>query len=277
MSSWIHHQKYPIFVLENPEYWESKSTFRYPFSRHPEWIMIAILDGEFSFTVNQVSGISSTGNILLIPPNTDFSREIIKPLSFFYIRFVYSEADSIEEQRLIRLLENLYGYNFFTPEQDRLFNNYRHLLSLFKKKDNHSQKWITHFVYDIWLLFILESEALIQKQMTTYDPLMKKAKERIDRDAFSDIKIKHIAKLIDLHPVQFTRKFQNSFGMSPSQYLSSIRIKNAKMLLIQTDYTIDHIAQLCGYNNGFYFSRVFTKYTKMNPSVFRSIHMIKTL
>lgn len=271
MSKSIQFQEYPIFVLANPEYWEKKSKFRFPFGRLPIWTLIANIDGRFSFTVNQVSGESTLGDILLVPPNMDFYREIIDPLSFFYIRFIHRAADSPEERKTIEILADLYGYKYTTPEQDRLFNNYRHLLSLYEKHDDNSRKWITHFVSDIWLLFCQEAETLVQTK-NTLDPLMKKAKDRIDQKAFSDIKIRDIAKFFDLHPVQFTRRFQKSFGMSPSHYLSSVRIENAKLLLTQTDYTIDHIAQLCGYNNGFYFSRIFTQYTKMNPSIFRNAH-----
>lgn len=277
MSNSFHFQAYPIFVLENPEYWLEKVTFKFPFSTEATWIMIATLNGSFSFTVNGVSGQSTMGNILLVPPKMTFYRKVIDPLSSFYIRFVYDDTALNEEQRLTKLLEELYGYNFMTPEQDRLFNNYRNLLNLFEKNDNKSRKWITHFIYDIWLLFSREAESLRNKEINTYDPLMKKVKEKIDQQAFSNIKLKDIAKMIDLHPVQFTRRFQNTYGITPSQYLISLRIENAKMLLIQTNYTIDHVAQLCGYNNGFYFSRVFTNYTKMNPSIFREIHRIQTL
>jgi AraC-like DNA-binding protein len=41
---------------------------------------------------------------------------------------------------------------------------------------------------------------------------------------------------------------------------------------VQTEYTLDHIARLCGYENGFYFSRVFTHYSKVNPSQYRKMY-----
>lgn len=278
MSRSIQFQEYPIFVTENTEYWEAKMKFRYRKGSHPIWIMIAPLNGRFSFAVDDVAGELTAGDILFVPPNAEFSREILDPLSFFYVTFIDRGTEFLETQRIVKLLSEQYGYKFTTPEQDRLFNNYRQMLNLYGKNASISLKWMTHFVSDIWLLFCREAELLHQNKNTTRDSLMKKAKDRIDQQAFhDDIKMKDIAQLFDLHPVQFTRRFKKAFGMSPSYYLSSVRIENAKLLLIQTDYTLDHIARLCGYSNGFYFSRIFTQYTKMNPSTFRNTHTVQVL
>ncbi|MGO4275503.1 helix-turn-helix domain-containing protein, partial [Paenibacillus sp. TAF58] len=48
-----------------------------------------------------------------------------------------------------------------------------------------------------------------------------------------------------------------------------LRLQRAKSLLIDTDHTIDHIAEQCGYQNGFYLSRIFTAKLKISPSVYR--------
>jgi AraC-like DNA-binding protein len=202
---------------------------------------------------------------------------MIDPLSFFYSRFRYRGAGAAEEERIVHLLRNLYGYKFTTPEQDRLSNNYRNLLAVYGKEDWSSRRWTTHFVSDIWSLFCMQAESLVQFGNIVHDPLMKAAKSRIEHHAFQNVQMKDIAVQFDLHPVQFTRRFQKVFGVSPSRYLFSIRMEKAKSLLIQTDYTLDHVAQLCGYDNGYYFSRMFTQYTKMNPSVFRKMHALPSI
>ena len=112
---------------------------------------------------------------------------------------------------------------------------------------------------------------------TSQDPLAQELKDWIDREADRDFKLGDLAHKFDLHPVQLTRRFQKAFGVSPSRYVNSIRIEKAKSLLIETNYTLEHIAELCGYHSGFYFSRIFTQFTKMNPSTFRRIHRLHTL
>ena len=57
--------------------------------------------------------------------------------------------------------------------------------------------------------------------------------------------------------------------MTPMQYIISIRIANAQGLLEATDYSINEIARIVGYDNPLYFSRLFHKQKGLSPSQFR--------
>ena len=70
------------------------------------------------------------------------------------------------------------------------------------------------------------------------------------------------------NPVVITR----SFGVTPLRYLTSLRLNKAKMLLLETNMTIEQISECCGYQNGFYLNRVFVKYEHTTPSRYRNTH-----
>ncbi|MEF3304007.1 helix-turn-helix transcriptional regulator [Paenibacillus sp. GYB003] len=262
---------YPISLL-NANYWRKKPKFLLQNERAAVWTMMAVEEGRFRYRIGDVPGEASAGDIVLCPPALDFRREMLTPLSFFYIKFVLSDCAADEEERIERLLRDWFGYKFTTPEQDRLFNNFRHLLGHFMIGDMHTNRGVVHYVNDVWMLFGAEVESLTRYDGASKDPLMREAKDWIDRHAFTDIQMRDVAKLFDMHPVQFTRRFQSIFGLLPSRYLFSIRMERAKWLLVQTDCTLDDIARQCGYDNGYYFSRMFTKYARMNPSKFRKLH-----
>ena len=67
----------------------------------------------------------------------------------------------------------------------------------------------------------------------------------------------------------FIRCFKRYMGVTPMQYLISIRMNRAKELLRNTDYSIQEISSLVGYENPLYFSRLFQRQTGRPPSVYR--------
>lgn len=65
---------------------------------------------------------------------------------------------------------------------------------------------------------------------------------------------------------RFIHVFREATGLSPKRYLTSIRISEARMLLESTDYPIAEVADIVGYDNPLYFSRVFRAHVGMSPS-----------
>lgn len=56
------------------------------------------------------------------------------------------------------------------------------------------------------------------------------------------------------------------------QFILQKRICNAEALLLNTEYNINEIAQIVGYDNSLYFSRMFKKIKGISPSEYRKIY-----
>ncbi|WP_207383660.1 helix-turn-helix transcriptional regulator [Paenibacillus solani] len=56
-----------------------------------------------------------------------------------------------------------------------------------------------------------------------------------------------LAKLYHMNPVYFSRAFQKIYKLTPMQMVRKLRLQHAKKMLESTDYTLEHIAQKCGY------------------------------
>ena len=67
----------------------------------------------------------------------------------------------------------------------------------------------------------------------------------------------------------FIRNFKEYTNSTPAQYLLSLRISNAQTLLETTSYNVTEIADIVGYDNPLYFSRIFKKQVGLSPSEFR--------
>lgn len=84
-----------------------------------------------------------------------------------------------------------------------------------------------------------------------------------------DIGIEKYAEAHHISPSWFTRGFKQYTGMTPMQYILSIRMANAQFLLEQTSSNISEIAAIVGYDNPLYFSRLFKKQFGMSPVQYR--------
>ena len=83
------------------------------------------------------------------------------------------------------------------------------------------------------------------------------------------ISIEEYATTHNMSVSWFIRSFREYTNTTPAQYLLSLRISNARTLLETTSCNISEIANIIGYDNPLYFSRLFKKQCGMSPSEFR--------
>lgn len=83
------------------------------------------------------------------------------------------------------------------------------------------------------------------------------------------ISLQQLAMHCFVSPFHFSRIFKTITGESPHQYLSSVRLTHAKVLLEETNEPVSAIAYDCGFNSPEHFVTAFKKYYKINPSALR--------
>jgi AraC-like DNA-binding protein len=85
-----------------------------------------------------------------------------------------------------------------------------------------------------------------------------------------DIDVETLAKKAYMSTSHFHRKFKNTLGISPIDYINSEKIKFAKKLIKETkDPRMNDIAFKAGFNNISYFNRQFKKMEMMTPQQFK--------
>lgn len=78
-----------------------------------------------------------------------------------------------------------------------------------------------------------------------------------------------LAHLIYLSPSRFYALFKDALGISPTDYIQSVRMQQAQRMLLNSGLNVHDIAASCGYPNAFHFSRLFKKRFGASPLQYR--------
>lgn len=100
---------------------------------------------------------------------------------------------------------------------------------------------------------------------------IRKATEYMDSHYKENPPLSKIAVAACLAPVYFHRLFRKHYGTTPHAYMEKKRMQTAQLLLASTDKTLEEIAEASGYENAFYFSKVFKKHFKTSPGKARKL------
>lgn len=98
--------------------------------------------------------------------------------------------------------------------------------------------------------------------------LVNAAKKYINENYAKDLTLNDVAAALNISHCYFSTLFKNIAGVNFVDYMTGVKMNHAQKLLSEGDYKIYEIAKMLGYENAYYFSRVFKKVVGMTPSEF---------
>ena len=102
-------------------------------------------------------------------------------------------------------------------------------------------------------------------------PVVYRAKTLIENSISEDLTVTEIAYKLNISVHYLCHVFKEETGITPTDYRNSVKLTNAKRLLVSTDQKISDIALECGFGSASYFSKIFLKTEKITPTEYRSI------
>lgn len=146
------------------------------------------------------------------------------------------------------------------------------LLSLYSELDhiwvekacNHEMRARAYFMLILdKLLNRIASGMPLQQE----DERLASVKQYILKNYMNRIDISQLAAIAGLNPVYLGAYFKKANGCSIKQYITRIRVNNAESLLSTGGYTVSEAAVKSGFDDLFYFSKVFRNSKGYAPSV----------
>ena len=104
----------------------------------------------------------------------------------------------------------------------------------------------------------------------TFDPLVENIKNYIRESLSYDFTMEELASAFNYTPKYLGRLFKTRTGQTIKEYCNRAKVSQAKLLLTETNLSIETIAIQAGFNSATYFDRIFRKTTGFPPQAYRS-------
>lgn len=164
-------------------------------------------------------------------------------------------------------------------KNDSLFNVgiKNEYISIFEKIIRELQVRRKNF-FELSNLYALELLSLMSRNMSEgssnihlINEQLQRIIEIMNKNFTQKQSIMGYAKMCNMSTCWFINNFKTYTGMTPQQYLTNIRLAKAKELLFSSSFNISEISSIVGYDNPFYFSRIFKKNTGLSPREYKDL------
>ena len=218
---------------------------------HDNWELVYCISGQGEFRFGDGRTIPyQAGEVVGIPPNeahansgegfTNIQMRLSEPT------FAYHAAFKIQD-------ENSSLLRAFTEAK------------LYYSSDYSKRELILAALGDLITSFVVAFRSNVE-----FPEMVEKIRTQIQQNYTNpEFELDEFIRSLPFHYDYLRKLFKKELGISPLEYLTSLRMKNAERLLAAvwtSEYAIAEIAHMCGYENALYFSRVFRKYYGCSPS-----------
>ncbi len=139
---------------------------------------------------------------------------------------------------------------------------------------NEKKPYYAKILYNYFYVFMLEIKRYLDLKKDDdvkgkLDSKLSIVLEFIEDNYFQKLNLKDIASKFFYNSSYFSRMFKKVLGVTFKDYLQNIRVKQAIKLLNETDYSVNEIALMVGYDDKKQFYNVFKKIQGVTPGEYR--------
>ncbi|MCB9135120.1 MAG: AraC family transcriptional regulator [Anaerolineales bacterium] len=116
---------------------------------------------------------------------------------------------------------------------------------------------------------------IVTDQRKEYSSVILKVISYLEENMEEKITLSDVAEKIYINKNYLCSLFHEETGKTFSEYLTELRIEQAKHLLQHSELTIMEISEKLAYCDNFYFTKVFKRKMGMSPNRYRKLHPMK--
>lgn len=211
-----------------------------------------------------------TGTMFILVPGMICSAKTSDedPIEFYFLTFQYAAAYEEKEEWCF---EDYKGESF--PFSGQLM--IQHPLPIIQTLEKMYSNWekksklSTYYVKTLFYQFFYEVMNDIRSQRMEGDTRfsIEQTLEYISTNYRNSITLQDLATIAGMSISYYSKLFKKYVGTTPVNYLTKIRIDQAKkLLLLSENIRLKEVAKTVGYDDEFYFSRIFKKVEGYSPT-----------
>ncbi len=242
------------------------TTLRPAGRRDYQLLYIAGGKGHFYFDGDEKETVVTEGNMILFRPNEvqRYYYHAADRTEVYWVHFTGSEVESILDSYSLPRGERVF-FTGTSSDYQRLYSQMIQELQLCRQDYEELLAMLLRHIFIVIGRFLRDGRrAGAQLQGEIEDALHYFSEHYRD-----PISIEEYAAGHHMSACWFIRSFRQITGVTPMQYVLSLRMASARSLLESSRYNISEVAEAVGYDNPLYFSRLFRKHTGMSPSEYR--------
>ncbi|MBE6611232.1 MAG: AraC family transcriptional regulator [Ruminococcaceae bacterium] len=222
-----------------------------------EYIIHYVMAGKGSFNGSPVN--AGEGFLIYPGQNAVYTADAEDPWEFLWVIAVRDEMLPFMRECGADELTQIFAYDFVDEVK-----------SISEYIRTHSGKMASAMELLELLARLMKNHEKLSLRNAEERNLAKIAKDYLDAGFARQITIEGLTSMLGVSQPYLYRIFKDAYGMAPRQYLTAVRIREAKQLLLSTDMRISDVGYAVGCEDVLIFSKFFTRQTGISPSAYRS-------
>lgn len=223
--------------------------------------MTYIIHGRACYTLDGVKYELAAGDLLCLPENV--KKEAVtysdQLMHCFSVNFQPKNLDMKIITLPLPLITHIGVQNDLIQLFDDLVYTWRGNQPGYLLKCRGILYLILHRIFEVTVFGTVSSDR---------DARIKNTILYIAKNYAKKLTVKNLASIAGLNTAYFGVLFKRVTGQRVNQYITSVRIHNAKTMLGSGAYRVAEVAEYCGYNDTFHFYKHFKQITGIPPSLY---------
>ncbi|MCB2360817.1 AraC family transcriptional regulator [Clostridium estertheticum] len=228
-----------------------------------------VLSGCGHYYVNDKHYIIHENQCFLINPNvlTLYHADSSNPWTYVWICFSGDTVPPILEHCNLNSSKLICYLSDLGPIRELILDmmNYPSLTP-------SNELYIQSNLYRIFAKLEEQTGASFSDIESVNDFYISRAIDYIQHNTYENLTVQNIALYLNISRSYLFSLFKRHLNVSPQQFITNVKLTNARELLTKTEISIATVALSCGYTNPFAFSRAFKKEVGLTPSEYRKIY-----